>query len=100
MVRDRVRARGWPLTCFEMPWKVLFLAILSAFLIILGSRRPTRAGDCERAMLAESRLVIERSRGTCRVKGGDVGDFGGGSLEHRGQWLGAQWAGPEPPGAP
>ena len=64
---------GVGLACFEMPWKVLFLAILSAFLIIFGSRRPTRAGDCERAMLAESRLVIERSRGTWRVEGGGIG---------------------------
>eukprot|EP00964_Phaeocystis_antarctica_P006186 scaffold3367_cov52-Phaeocystis_antarctica.AAC.2 len=42
------------------------------------------------------------------VKGGEIGDFGGGSLEHPRQWLGAQWRGltlgvpscPEPPGAP
>ena len=42
------------------------------------------------------------------VKGGEIGDFGGGSLEHPRQWLGAQWIGltlevpscPEPPGAP
>ena len=42
------------------------------------------------------------------VKGGDIGNLGGGSLEHPRQWLGAQWAGlflgvpsrPEPPGAP
>eukprot|EP00964_Phaeocystis_antarctica_P063357 scaffold38022_cov48-Phaeocystis_antarctica.AAC.3 len=27
------------------------------------------------------------------VKGGDIGDFGGGSLEHPKQWLCAQWAG-------
>ena len=40
------------------------------------------------------------------VKGGDIGNLGGGSLEHPRQWLGAQWAGlflgvpsrPEPPG--
>ena len=43
-----------------------------------------------------------------RLKGGEIGDFGGGSLEPPRQWLGAQWAGlllrapscPEPPGAP
>ena len=42
------------------------------------------------------------------VKAGDIGHFGGGSLEHPRQWLGAQCAGlflgvlrcPEPPGAP
>ena len=42
------------------------------------------------------------------VNGGGIGGFGGGSLEHPRQWLGAQWAGlfpggpsqPEPPGAP
>ena len=42
------------------------------------------------------------------VKGGKLGGFGGGWLEHRGQWPSAQWAGlflgvpscPEPPGAP
>eukprot|EP00964_Phaeocystis_antarctica_P090856 scaffold58190_cov64-Phaeocystis_antarctica.AAC.2 len=42
------------------------------------------------------------------VKGGEIGDFGGGSLEHPRQWLGAQWPDltlgvpscPEPPGAP
>eukprot|EP00964_Phaeocystis_antarctica_P042581 scaffold24419_cov43-Phaeocystis_antarctica.AAC.1 len=42
------------------------------------------------------------------VKGGTLGGYGGGGLEHRGQWPSAQWAGlflgvpscPEPPGAP
>ena len=28
-----------------------------------------------------------------RVKGGEVGGLGGGSLEHERQWLDAQWAG-------
>eukprot|EP00964_Phaeocystis_antarctica_P109281 scaffold73758_cov52-Phaeocystis_antarctica.AAC.2 len=28
------------------------------------------------------------------VKGGDIGGFGGGWLEHPRQWLGAQWPGP------
>ena len=27
------------------------------------------------------------------VKGGEIGGFGGGLLEHPRQWLGAQWAG-------
>ena len=44
----------------------------------------------------------------CMVKGGEIGDFGGGWLEHPRQWLGTQWSGlflgvpgcPEPPGAP
>ena len=47
-------------------------------------------------------------RGACTVKGGGIGSFGGGSLEHPRQWLGAQWPGlflgvpscSEPPGAP
>ena len=64
--RVRVVRQGAGLACLEMPRKVLRLAIFSAFLIIVPSRSPTRAGDCERAMLAESRRVIERSRGTCR----------------------------------
>ena len=42
------------------------------------------------------------------VKGGEIGGFGGGSLEHPRQWLGAQWLSlflgapgyPEPPGTP
>ena len=42
------------------------------------------------------------------VKGGGIGSFGGGSLEHPRQWLAAQWLGlflgvpscPELPGAP
>ena len=46
--------------------------------------------------------------GTYMVKGGEIGGFGGGWLEHPRQWLGTQWAGlflgvlscPEPPGAP
>ena len=45
---------------------------------------------------------------TCTVKGGEIGSFGGGWLEHSRQWLGAQRAGlflgvpscPEPPGVP
>eukprot|EP00964_Phaeocystis_antarctica_P004701 scaffold2549_cov57-Phaeocystis_antarctica.AAC.6 len=43
-----------------------------------------------------------------RSKAVEIGGFGGGSLEHPGQWRGTQWAGPflgvpscpEPPGAP
>ena len=43
-----------------------------------------------------------------RQKNGEIGDFGGGSLEHPRPWLGVQWLGlteeapscPEPPGAP
>ena len=42
------------------------------------------------------------------VKRGEIGGFGGGSLEQPRQWLGTQWADlflgmpscPEPPGAP
>ena len=42
------------------------------------------------------------------VKGGEIGGYEGGSLEHLRRWLGAQWLGltpgvpscPEPPGAP
>ena len=33
------------------------------------------------------------------VKGGEIGGFGGGSLEHPRQWLGAQWSGLSSPGS-
>ena len=33
---------------------------------------------------------------TCVVKGGGIGGFGGGWLEHLRQWLGAQWPGLSP----
>ena len=36
---------------------------------------------------------LARARGACRVKRGGIADFGGGELEHRRRWLGAQWAG-------
>ena len=61
-------------------------------------------------------LVVARLRDQRRleddlayiIKGGEIGDFGGGSLEPPRRWLGAQWLGltegvpscPEPPGAP
>ena len=54
MCKVHARPRSW--STFS-PW-------LSTFLICVASRSPTRAGDCERAILAESRRVMERSRGT------------------------------------
>ena len=32
-------------------------------------------------------------RRACMVKGGEIGGFGGGLLDHPRQWLGTQWAG-------
>ena len=54
------------------------------------------------------RCALRLRRRSWMVKGGEIGGFGGGSLEHPKQWRDAQWLGlalgapswPEPPGAP
>ena len=51
---------------------------------------------------------LRRQLHACMARRGEIGDFGGSSLEHPRQWLGSQWLGfplgvpsrPEPPGAP
>ena len=46
-----------------------------------------------RVPLAEQRsqlLLARGGDGACRVKGGGIGDFGGGSNEHPRRWVGAQ----------
>ena len=60
--------------------------------------------DVVRRLRKQQQPVPEGSK----LKGGEIGDFGGDWLEHPRRWLGAQWAGlllgvprcPEPPGAP
>ena len=52
-----------------------------------------------RLPLAEQRsqlLLARGGDGACRVKGGGIGDFGGGFLEHPWRWVGAQWPGLSP----
>ena len=54
-------------------------------------------------------VADEQKNWSClMVKGGEIGDVAGGSLEHPGPWLGSHWPGPTlavpsctgPPGAP
>ena len=61
-----------------------------------------------RQLAAGPRLLDEVTLCACMVKGGEIGDFGGGSLEPSRRWRGAPWLGlalgvpscPEPPAAP
>eukprot|EP00964_Phaeocystis_antarctica_P012572 scaffold6938_cov48-Phaeocystis_antarctica.AAC.2 len=60
--------------------------------------RHTRAAPRPQSSAAagSARRRLSSYRRSWVVEGGEMGHLGGGSLEHLGQWLGAQWARPLP----
>ena len=73
---------------------------VGADLAVLSISRSRGIKLCSSGMMSSSTFLM--------VKGGEIGDFGGGSREPPRRWLGAQWLGPtlgapscpEPQGAP
>ena len=64
-------------------------ANLSRLLLSLRKTMPTT----ESAAMTTADHTAYATEVSCVVKGGEIGGFGGGSLEHPRQWLGAQWDG-------
>ena len=73
-----------------------------------ASGKRHRGGTVQWVHALEGDRVLRKVRETYTVKGSEIGDFGGSSLEPPRRWPGAQWLGlavgvpgcPEPPGAP
>ena len=108
-VRVRLRVRLKVTARVRLRWlQASATTMVAGLLFFWAARRcDQRPPPRVKVHVADDPAVLE-ARKACMVKGGEVGGFAGGSLEHPRQWLGAQWDGlllgvpscPEPPGAP